>query len=208
MSGYCVAEWLPQIVIRLMSLTCESVFAASCAIAREPEISRLQVAVDDPQRVGVLEGTTGFGGNSQRLACRKLAVYLAAEARRQIPARHVLADDEQVDSVLDHVVDRNQVRVVTQSTHGLGLTTHSRAPFGVEPLAFDHADGNITPQASVSSQIDPFLRAFTDQMIDGVATSSEGDGRRLHALSRRGRRRADHRSRLVRPEWGPTAVTE
>src|SRR5215831_20124184 len=34
MSGYWVAEWLPQIVIFLMSLTDDPVFAASCDIAR------------------------------------------------------------------------------------------------------------------------------------------------------------------------------
>jgi len=33
-SGYCVAEWLPQIVIFLMSVTEAPVFAASCEIAR------------------------------------------------------------------------------------------------------------------------------------------------------------------------------
>src|SRR4051812_16491322 len=33
-SGYCVAEWLPQIVIFLMSETEAPVFAASCEIAR------------------------------------------------------------------------------------------------------------------------------------------------------------------------------
>src|SRR5829696_1372123 len=33
-SGYWVAEWLPQIVIFLMSLTAAPVFLASCAIAR------------------------------------------------------------------------------------------------------------------------------------------------------------------------------
>jgi hypothetical protein len=34
MSGYCVAEWLPQIVILRMSLTLAPVLAASCARAR------------------------------------------------------------------------------------------------------------------------------------------------------------------------------
>ena len=34
MSGYCVAEWLPQIVIFLMSVTAAPVLAASCEIAR------------------------------------------------------------------------------------------------------------------------------------------------------------------------------
>src|ERR1700683_4176202 len=33
-SGYCVAEWLPQIVMRRISLTWELVFSASCASAR------------------------------------------------------------------------------------------------------------------------------------------------------------------------------
>ena len=33
-SGYCVAEWLPQIVIFLMSVTGTSSFAASCEMAR------------------------------------------------------------------------------------------------------------------------------------------------------------------------------
>src|SRR2546429_4940980 len=34
MSGYWVAEWLPQIVIFLMSVTAAPVFLASCEIAR------------------------------------------------------------------------------------------------------------------------------------------------------------------------------
>src|ERR1035437_1848308 len=34
MSGYCVAEWFPQIVIRRTSLTLTPVLAASCARAR------------------------------------------------------------------------------------------------------------------------------------------------------------------------------
>src|SRR4051794_9277463 len=34
MSGYCVAEWLPQMVIFLMSLTVVPVLSASWAIAR------------------------------------------------------------------------------------------------------------------------------------------------------------------------------
>ncbi len=33
-SGYCVAEWLPQIVIFLMSVTGAPVLAASCEMAR------------------------------------------------------------------------------------------------------------------------------------------------------------------------------
>src|SRR5215813_11648987 len=32
-SGNCVAEWLPQMVTRAMSVTCVPVFAASCAFA-------------------------------------------------------------------------------------------------------------------------------------------------------------------------------
>src|SRR6201996_267720 len=34
MSGYWVAEWLPQIVIFLMSVTAHPVFLASCGIGR------------------------------------------------------------------------------------------------------------------------------------------------------------------------------
>src|SRR5258706_10298158 len=34
MSGYCVAEWLPQIVMFVTDATCTPVFAASCALAR------------------------------------------------------------------------------------------------------------------------------------------------------------------------------
>ena len=33
-SGYWVAEWLPQMVMRLMSVTAAPVLAASCEIAR------------------------------------------------------------------------------------------------------------------------------------------------------------------------------
>src|SRR5690242_3926438 len=34
MSGYCVELWLPQIVMRLMSVVCAPVFSASCDSAR------------------------------------------------------------------------------------------------------------------------------------------------------------------------------
>ena len=118
-SGYCVAEWLPQIVIFVMSVTGAPVFAASCEIARlwSSRVSAVNRSLRDvggvahrDQRVGVgrvaghadadvvrghlVEGLA-LGGEDRAVGLEQVAALHARAARPR-------ADEQgEVDAVED-----------------------------------------------------------------------------------------------------------
>ena len=144
-SGYCVAEWLPQIVIFLMSVTGAPVLAASCEIARlwsrrvsaENRSCGMSGALLIAIRALVLAGlpVTPMRTSSAATALRALpcAVKIAplAESRspRSMPLAARAGADQQreVDAVEDRVrvvadLDAGEVReraVVELHDHAL-----------------------------------------------------------------------------------------
>ena len=127
-SGYCVAEWLPQIVIFLMSVTAAPVLAASCEIARlwSSRVSAENRSLRDvggvghrDQRVGVgrvagdadadvvggdLVERLALGGEDRAVGLEQVAALHARAARPR-------ADEQgEVDAVEDRVRRRRRSR--------------------------------------------------------------------------------------------------
>ena len=91
----------------------------------DPDVRRLQVAVDDAARVGVLERA----GDVRRDLDRPLDLEVTAgrgEQALDVAARHVAADDERIAVVLAGVEDGDHVRVVAELAHRIGLAARPR----------------------------------------------------------------------------------
>jgi hypothetical protein len=96
------------------------------AIARDPDVAGLHVAVHHAVRVGVLEGATQLGADTEHLGrLHPTRVAFLLQALLEIAAGHVLAHDEELAPLLADVVDGGDVRVVAELRHGLGLSAHA-----------------------------------------------------------------------------------
>ena len=89
------------------------------AVGSEPDVARLEVAVDDVVGVRV----------RQAAADRLRDLQRPLDGQRQVEAidgaaGHVLADDVGLARLLADVVDRDDVRVVAEAAHSLRLAPH------------------------------------------------------------------------------------
>jgi hypothetical protein len=185
-----------------------------CTVGSEPDVAGLEVAVDDLVLVGVLESAAHLLGDGDRLVHRQPVQLGGTQSIRERAPLEVLAHDEGLPVLLADVEDRNDVRVVAQAAHGLGLALHADAALGVEALGLDERDGHVALEPGVVPQVDPLLRALTQEAADLVAAPadagrhgaggrhrsdrSRGRGGGRHGGGRRPGRRARRRRRAHR----------
>jgi hypothetical protein len=140
------------------------------AVAGEPDVGRLQVAVDDALIVGVPEGRAELLGEVEGLLDGHAVTLTLAEVLLEIATGDVLADQIDAPFPLVDVVHGNDVRVVSQAPHRLGLASH---PGQVEPLVLDEGDGHIPVESRVPRQVDTLLRALPEKALEAVAAVRE-----------------------------------
>jgi hypothetical protein len=123
------------------------------AVRGEPDVGGLEIAVDDALTVGVPEGCAELLGDVEGLLHGHAMTLALAEVLLEIAAGDVLAD--QIDAALPlvDVVHGDDVRVVSQAPHRLGLASH---PGQLEPLALDEGDSHLAVEPCVPGEVDTF----------------------------------------------------
>ena len=92
----------------------------------------------------------------------------------KVAAAHVLRDDVRLAAVVSDVVNRDDVRVVAELRHRLGLALHARQAGVVEALGLDHRDRDVAVELRVVREVDLLAAAFAEEASDGVAAVGEG----------------------------------
>ena len=186
MSGYCVAEWLPQIVIFLMSVTEAPVLAASCEIARlwSRRVSAENRSLRDVRGVGHRDQRVGVGrvaGHAdayvvgghlvERLALRGEDRAVGLEQVTALHARAARPGTDQQGEV-DAVEDR--VRV------GADLDTGERGERAVVELHHDALErlerGLDLEQPELDRAVGPEQRSARETEQQAVADLAGGAG--------------------------------
>src|SRR3954453_2782104 len=116
----------------------------------------------------MLERTGHVSGDLHR------ALHLEPAARRgeqalDIAAGHVAADDERVARLLAGVEDRDQVRVVAELAHRLGLAARPRLDRGAHSLGVEQRDGHLGVRRRVVGEIDALSPTLAQEPADAIA---------------------------------------
>ena len=91
---------------------------------------------------------------------------------------HVLADDVRQPTLIADVEGRDDVGVVAQPTHRLGLAADALQAGLVQPFGLDHGDRHVPVQAGVVGEVDALAAALAQETLDLVTPAGEGGGER------------------------------
>ena len=124
---------------------------AGVAVVVDPDVRRLQVAMDDAAGMSVLERAGDVSGDLDR------PLHLEAPARGgeqplDVAAGHVAADDEGIAVLLPCVQDGDDVRMVAELAHRLGLAAGPGLDRGADTLAVSKSATATSVPVAVSSE--------------------------------------------------------
>jgi hypothetical protein len=144
-------------------------------VVSEPDVSRLQIAVNHTPRVRVLESPADVLGDVQcPLDGQPVALAVArAQQASHVAAGHVLAHDVRPTRVFAHVEDRHDVRMTAQPAHRLRFVAQPDDALGIEALGPQQREGDRSVQVAVMGQVDELLGALAEQSLDDVAPAHE-----------------------------------
>ena len=150
-------------------------------VVGEPDVARLEVAVDDAVRVRVLQPLRDLRGDPHGVGDRQAPSLRLVDQARQLAARHVLADDVRLDlaagaGLLAGVEDGDDVRVVAEPPHRLRLAADARDAVGVEAVRLDRRERDVAVELRVVREVDALAPALAEEALDVVAAAGEGGG--------------------------------
>ena len=143
------------------------------AIVVDPDVRRLQVAVDDSAGMGVLQRSRDVDGDLDRARDLGPAAGGGQEAL-DVPARHVAADDERIAVVLAGVENRYDVRMLPELAHRVGLAARPRLDRGAHTGGVEQSDGHLRARGLVVGEIDPLPPALPEEALHPVAAGDLG----------------------------------
>jgi hypothetical protein len=161
----------------------------------DPDVGGLQVPVDDAARVGVLEGTGDVGRDVDGALDLEPAAR-GIQQRQHVATRHVAADDEGITGVLSGVEHGDDVRVVAELAHRLGLAPSPRLDCRRHPLGVEKGNRDLGVGGGVVGEIDPLAAPLPQKALDPVAAGDLARDVRGERLDRRLPARADRRPRI------------
>jgi hypothetical protein len=138
------------------------------------DVPRLQVPVDDPAGVGVLERTAELVADPGRFVDRQPVLGCFPDPILEVPSTHVLGDQIELFPVLAHVVDRDDVGVVAETAHRLRLPLDPQPCVRVEPLGLDDRERYVPVETGVPRQVDALLRALAEEALHLVPPRGVG----------------------------------
>ena len=184
------------------------------AVLAQPDIPGLEVAVDNPACVRVLQCLGYLVGHAQRLPEGQAVVSGLLQQAGQISSRHVLRDDVRLRApaqivLFADVEDGDDVRMVAEATHGLCLPAHACKTGLVQTLGLDQRKRYVAVQLRVMRQVNSLARTLAQETLDLVSPRGERGGQvdgwlrgrsardRLGSRRRRGRGRAAGAARIA-----------
>ena len=120
------------------------------AVVAEPDVGGLQVAVDDPACVGVLERPADVDRDRDRPLELELAPGAIVERPLQVAAADVLADDERNPAVLAGVEHADDVRMLAELAHRERLAPGAGEHRLRDVLGVEHGDRDVATSPSAS----------------------------------------------------------
>ncbi len=121
-------------------------------VAQDKDVGGLDVAVNDPLLVGVVEALADLDHDRQLVLDQQ--ALAGGDQLAQFAALQEFHDDVELALLLTHVVDGHDVGVVEAGT-GLGLAEESRADFlGDVDVVGDDLEGHQTVQLGVAGLVD------------------------------------------------------
>jgi hypothetical protein len=75
-----------------------------------------------------------------------------------------------------HIVDSNDVGVVTEPPHGPGFAADAGSRGIIQFLGLDEGKGNVPVQEGVMDEVDLLLPPLPEEFLYGVAPVDEGRG--------------------------------
>ena len=98
------------------------------------------------------------------------------QQRLYIATRHEGQDHVGLAVVLPEVVDGQDVGMVAQAAHGLGLSRDADAGGRVQALCLDDGKGDVAVENGVVGLVDTLLATLANEVLDLVAAVGEGRG--------------------------------
>jgi hypothetical protein len=141
----------------------------------EEDVLGLDVPVDHPVTVGIVEGTRHFPRDAYRCLDRKLRLSIQAVTQRF--AFHVGHDVEDGPVYLSRIVQRQDVGVL-QVRRGLDLLQESLGADHRRELGPQHLEGNPAVVPDVVRQVHGSHAARPELALDAV-TVGQGNGQAL-----------------------------
>src|SRR6266849_1503682 len=132
-----------------------------CAVLRKPDISGLQIAVNDPQAVAVHQRLANLGTETQNLFKGQSMFVGGSQEIGNRPALNILADNKGSACFVLDVVDGNYIGVTTQPGHRLGLSNEARDAISPELISLEKSNDHISIQAVISGEVDLLLASVT-----------------------------------------------
>ena len=150
-----------------------------CAtIGGEIDVSRLEVTVDDPPGVGKLKTLAHRPGDTNRLRDGKAVLGGLVDQLLDITALHEVGDQVGLTFMLAYVVDDDDARVGTETSHCPGLPGNAGPGNVIKPLGLDEGESNVPVEEGVVGQVDPLHASFANEPLGLVAPIDEGGGLR------------------------------
>jgi hypothetical protein len=146
------------------------------AVGGEPDVSRLEVAVDDALAVGVLQRPAHLVGDADRLGEGDTVALRLFDQALHVATGHELAHQVWLAPLLADVVDAHDVGVVAQPPHGLGLALDADQAILVEAVGLDEGEGHVAVELGVVGEVDAFLAALAQESNDLVPAVDKRGG--------------------------------
>ena len=163
---------------------------ARAAVGAEPDVVRLDVAVDDPVGVGVGERVGERPAGAQDLRGLEPPVRHGGEPLGERAAGHVARDDVQHAPVDDRVEHGDDVGVVAEPRHEARLAPHPLARLGADLAGAGARDRHRPLERRVVGEPDLLRAAAPEHPLEDVAAVDHRRGRRGLRGGRPGERRA------------------
>ena len=173
-------------------------------VVAQPYVRGLEITVDDPAPVRVLERAAEVDGDLNRPVELELAPGAVVEHALQVAATDVLADDERDPAVLARVEDPDDVRMIAELQHRPRLAAGAREHGLGDVLGVVDGDGHLAPGVlGVPGTEHALAAAAPEEALNPVAT-----GDQLRRVERQRERRGWLSDRLRDLEPRPAGVAE
>ena len=88
-------------------------------------------------------------------------------------ALDILADNERSAFLISDVIDSYNVRMTTESRHGLCFADKAGDAISAQLISFEKSDDHVSIQTVIASQIDFFLPSLSEWTPDKIAAGGE-----------------------------------
>jgi hypothetical protein len=140
------------------------------AVVAEPDVGRLEVAMDDAARMGVLERAADVDRDRERPVDVQAPPLALLEHPGEIAAADVLADDVGNPILLARIEHPDHVPMLAELPHRLGLAPGPREDRLLDPLGLEHRHGDLAIAGlGVTGPVDALTPAAAEEPLDAIA---------------------------------------